>query len=183
MKLEQLQTLYNLIAKYEKKDWIFKKGTTLLGYPISITYQIDNYLRYGYVDVSIDEIQYNKATGKFVTELERTTGCDIHDFDLVIEAKDEVYDEVEAEFEAYNRSKLSAELRTYIIDVFYTNGKLNTWKTVSKNYNPDQKNASTTIRISSDYNAVITKGQPVAVGCQRINIDIIRKIVEAYDAL
>jgi len=187
MKLELLQQIYNLFAKYHKAKWSFKREETLLGKKITMIYVIDNFLTnftaYGNNEgLMVEETKLDKAATKFFDEIELATGQNFDDFEFIREVYYDVESEICDEFRFFRDLKLSKEMMNYIYNLFVVGGKLQSWKNVEKIYNPNFKIKVTSIRVG-DYDAILTKGKPVKVGCQSIQIDTIRALVKAYDEL
>lgn len=181
MNPELLKQVYDVFAKFEKVKWKITRKTTLLGKDINIIIDIQNFIHENHVSINIDDIKMDKATEKFFDEVERSIGICMGDFDFmsdfIFELEKELVNEYSFIFD------IKRDIRSYMSDVFYSRQTLNPWKVVSKEYDYNNKPAWETIKISSDYSATIIKGKPVEVGCQRIPIDIIRRIVEIYDNL
>jgi hypothetical protein len=188
MKLETLEQLYNLISKYHKLKWLVTYEEEILGKKITLIYNLRNFLtnydpQYNCYGLELQEIKMDKVITKFFDDIEEYSGTSIEDSSFVCDHAYDAEQDIIAESEFFYNLRLGKDIFAHLHKIFYVNGKLQSWKNVAKNYDPDIKTKTTSIRVSQDYNAILTKGQPVAVGCQRIPIDTIRQIVEAYDKL
>ncbi len=188
MKPETLQQIYNLISKYHKLKWLVKFDEVVMGKNITVIYNLENFLQnfeheWNSNGLDYDEVKVDKSTMKFLLEVEKFTGVDFYESNFLSEHLYDAHNFIAEEAKFFYDLKLSREMMTYIYSIFYANGKFQSWKSVLKNYDPDIEIKTTTIKLSNDYSAVLAKGKPVQVGCQRIPIDTIREIVKAYDAL
>src|SRR6478735_7757283 len=186
MKIELLKQLYALYVKYEKMHWSIKRPYTLLGHNITLVYSIDEYITaYSSPDIVWEDIIIPKASKKFFNEIERAFGIELNDAEFVSDEAYEIEQELNKELEPIRALRLTSAERQTIHNFLYDhNGKLKTWKVIESTYKEDSPlDKVISIRLSSDYNAVVKKNKPVEVGCQRIPIETIRKIVEEYDKL
>lgn len=188
MKLETLQLIYNLILKYHKIKWVVKFDKVLLGKNITIVYNLCNFLKnyepkFNCYGLEFEKVTMDKANSKFFREIEEISGVDINDFRDVVDHMYDAEEIIRNEAAFFYDLHLKNENLNYIHSLFYTDGKLNTWKVVAKNYDPDVKLKTTSIKLTNSYTAIVAKGKPVEVGCQRIPIETIREIIKAYEAL
>lgn len=190
MKLETLEQIYNLISKYHSLKWLVKYEVETLGKKITLIYNLRNFLtnydpQYNSYGLDLYKIKMDKATTKFFDDVEKYSGIRVEDSDFVCEHGYDAELDIIDDCVFFYNLRLSDDIFIYLHKIFYVNNKLQSWKNVAKNYDPDikTKTKTTSIRVSRDYNAILTKGQPVVVGCQCIPIETIRQIVEAYDKL
>lgn len=185
MTQETLTEIYNLVSKYEKARWTIKRPETVMGHSVTFVYDVDNFLSYSGVNFSHNDIVMNKTATKFFSELSDVYGTDLEDSELASNIYDEVYVELQDEIEFTN--SLTVEDRRYIKSIFYdTSGgsdKLRPLKTILKMYDFTKNHNAARVKLSSQYTAIIRKDMPVEVGCQRISIADVRKIIEEYDKL
>jgi len=183
MKLDTLKLLHDIYAKYSRTKWLIKESATLLGHTVTIEYMLHHPLDETYAHLDINDIIIPKASRKFFDQLESVYGTSLEESEWAGDVQYDRNDLYEAELKFFHDLRLPKETRDYIKSIFFKNDKLQSWKNVEKEYDPTGTSSVVTIRISSDYSAVLRKGQSIEVGCQRIPIDTIRKIVETYDNL
>ena len=133
MTATRLKLIYDLHAKYEKLKWLIKSPRTVLGKNVTFIFEVENFLKYGGLDLSINDVKMTKDVAKFFDSIYDVYEISLDDSEYSTKVYDEVYDEIHDDL-GNLLDHVNHEERRYILSIFYTNNKLNQWKTVEKNY-------------------------------------------------